>query len=978
MDPDNGITNFVNLGLYGIKFFILNIIGHDFSHDFTNERLKGKLTHFKAALTNSKAQSSEAIDVTSPDIKKVNNYDTVVKVNQADENIQSIIKTASGKAAASKKTAASTKAAVPTPPPSSTNAVSKKPAASKKSAAPSTEPPPPPPTEAAAPPPPPSSSNAAAPPPPSRAVSSSSNDVAQDQVMEEIVDAENNDMETENIGEILLAFANEVQSKMLEKVATVTRSRFYALQCAANFVSDVKIKVIGKFDQIVRVDGGDSNPTLEYISNSYSHDIKKSTIKTMKSKITRDTNKTRSADRKKHRSNTRKLHSEMRKMNDINKLKSNTRKLHIEMMKQHDKNKHKSNVQKIMSELTKKQMVVNNNKQFDAIIKNALYQEISETSKLPGCEQLNKYYKAMLQLYLCFTPSNDLSPLDIFNLDIIEEALILHVMYEDVDPIVLLKIVIKIKKGNAEKGILFGGAGSHQEIIDMIEGIKGFDKFKGQYSNSIAISPDDLNYEIRNSEINFLKTIVDELIAKIEMKKYEKLSIKRNVINSRYELVTQNIKLITKPTRAPRDTFLNRTKLLIYTNYLKILFEDIYDGCLRGSKQDVAAAAALADTAADTPLAIVADKPCKIVATVARGILKFMIASPPGGFLTTQQSYIFDNRKSDKEEALYDTQLNMILNLANIKIRGGDTLDDHLLTCIKAYALSKSALVNAADPGRNNKIILINSEEEFKRNLSPGHDIINNGARSILSNYGMRDANVTCTLGSIIDPMGSFGNCSSTTIVSEKEGFVRPGSISNGLSLTTDVFISDTDEIPENYYSGRLEQPGTRNSILQYSFKYGDFVLPPVIKTIDTRSSNIIELSVSNTYKSIINKILFMWSNLVLPLQDDGTIDVNRLFDKLIENEGAFIDILSCSTIKNAGDLYQEIGGTIVNRGYDKTQIASESKTYTNQMVEVNNDRPSGSRGAFLLLNGKSSEVNTNAMAGYISEKNCFCVRRTR
>lgn len=962
MDPDNGKTNFLNLGLYGIKFFLLNIVGHDFSHDFTNERLKDKLTHFKMALTNSKAPSSDEIDLTSTDIKNVNNYDTVVKVNQADENIKSIIKTTSGKAAPSKKPVASTKAAVPPPPPPA-ETVSKKPAASKKSAAPSTEPPPPPPTEAAAVP---------------SAVSSSSDDVAQDQVMEEIIDDENNEREIANIGEILLAFANQVQYKILERVAPITRSRFYALQCAANFVSDVKIKVIGKFDQSVRVDGGDSNPTLEYISNSYSDDdIKRSNIKTMKSKITRDTKKTYSADRKKHRLNTRKLHSELRKINDMNKHKSNTRKLHSEMRKISDRNKHKSNVQKIMYELTKKQTIVNNNKQFDAIIKNALYQEISETSKLPGCEQLNKYYKAMLQLYLCFTPSNDLSPLDIFNLDIIEEALILHVMYEDVDPIVLLKIVIKIKKGNAEKGILFGGAGSHQEIVDMIEETEGFDKFKDQYSNSNAITPADLN-DSRDSSYNFLKTIVDELIGTINKPKYEALSIKRNVINSRLELINLNLKLITKPTRAPRESFVNRTRLTIYTNYLKILFEDVYDGCLRASKQDAAAAEELAGRSADTPLAIVADKPCKIVATVARGILKFMIASLPGGFPTTPQSHIFNNGKSDKEEALYDAQLNMIHNLANIKIRGGDTLDENLLTCMKAYASSKSALVNAAAPsaaGKNNKIILINSDEEFKSNLLPNPDIINNGARSILPNYGMRDSNVTCTLGSIIDPMGSFGNCSTTTVVSEKEGFVKSGS---RLSLATDVFMSDNDGTPTNYYSGRLDQPDPRRSILQYSFKYGEFMLPPVIKTIDTRSSNIIELSVSNTYKSIINKILFMWSNLVIPLQADGTIDVNKLFDRLIENEGAFIDILSCSTIKNAGDLYQEIGGTIKNRGYDKSQIASEGKNYTNQMIEVNNDRPSGSRGAFILLNGNSNEVNTNAMAGYISEKNCFCVRRTK
>ena len=861
-------TTYVQLSESGMRFFLLNMLAHDLSHDFTKQRVN----EIFSKIREHRQSSVSDVQITDEHINEINQIDTIQQIVEIDDVINNITR------------------------------------------------------------------------------------------------------EDDNVNS-LIAMIPDVKANINSENIPLTRARVKLIQFLDGFVSEIKMNLIGAFKW-------------------YTSGGNRRTKRTKRTKMRSWKNK------------------KMPGLAWKNKTKS---RLKYQSIASSAKNKPKRNV--VPRPI---------NDQIHELIMGAFHQLIGETTGVSGFEELNKYYCTYLQLYLSFESSDSLTPLDIFNLDCIHNTLILYLMRDDkVDASTLIRIVLKcsssssssleaeaeaasssaassllsnvvmieqdgirntkqtplrlvssddnntstsmktdetqsqlipnydnntstsmkVDKSKGGKGKIKGGSIS-SDFLDKINDNEITTNFKNEYNNKTAINV---------GKLDVLKHFVTDLIN--ENVSERGLKIKVNAINNRLNTIKINEAVVQRSSsNTRRAQYVGKTNEAIYTHYLKILFEDLYDGYQRVVKNE-AAQAALKATAVtmSTPLIHVADRPCKIVTAISKGLLKFAKINE------------VTSRQPSNDDILFNQQYQIVKELSESRSQGGDTLDNRIIEIIKEYA--KNIV------GKNNKDYSIFYNNQGLSNATKGkkYNVISNAASNSLKKLEISE--IICPLSSILDSMGTFGSCYQSTTVSPSEQIT-----STGLSLSTDVFLHDYPN--QNYYSGRISQD-TRKSILEYTLKYGEFILPQVVKTIDTSTPNVTDLCVSNTYKSMVNRILFIWADKILEPRLDGTVDVNALFEHLIQNESVFSDILSCSSLKNAGDLYQELNGTLENRGYDMSVLDDKTRQtrigeFKNKMLlEINQDRPSAARAIFLLLQNVG-EINTNSITGYLSpsDSNSIFIQR--
>lgn len=108
-----------------------------------------------------------------------------------------------------------------------------------------------------------------------------------------------------------------------------------------------------------------------------------------------------------------------------------------------------------------------------------------------------------------------------------------------------------------------------------------------------------------------------------------------------------------------------------------------------------------------------------------------------------------------------------------------------------------------------------------------------------------------------------------------------------------------------------------------------------------------------------------------------------NLFDWLVNNQQDFNKVYSEILFKGTGDIFQEInsvckyGGYTMENYFSNDTVLQYIPTNGNQVrFFAANDRPSGTRFMFILLNGKENEINTKASGGYYSENDQYIVNR--
>jgi len=908
-DPGSSPSNYLELTEQGMLFFILNILIHDLSHDFTKERLGKKMARNSNKVALETPQPSASASAPSEDISDLDispHYDTIHGVHAAEFQLDITINSLPD---ADAKSSASAKAESKLPAAASAKAESKLTAAASAKAE-------------------------------SKLTAAAS---AESKLSEEKELSPEKLEEFEKGAAIQLAIEKAKSSQ-----GPVTRSKYRKLQPLCEFVDETRLVVLGKIVDVRKSMRG--GRTL--IQNLTRKQNKSQSQLMLIQNLTRKQNKSQSqlmSSQTKDRSRS----SLKRRLSSIL-----TRKL-----------KAVKNKSEIMKEL-KQKPYIQRNMRFSHMLKSAFHQAIGETNGYPEYEKLNKYYRVMFELYSSFKPNEQISPLDIFNSTFIKEALVLHLIYPDVEPSALLDAVIQSKQKTDLE--LKGGAKNDEALKAMIEGFANFSTYQSMYVNTASF-PRDLDAMI--AQLN------GDVARVLESGAISDSSARVNIINGIKKTIEHHQKALEKATssgRTPRGIYLESLKQTIITNNLKILFEGIYAPCERGIKEDALKAAndnaKARDEARNLPIVQIADKPCKIVKTIARGCLKFVFATLSEGIVLTKGNIFDATERSEKkfngdiytgqsspDMSLYLSQLAMVQNIAAGFSQGGDTLDERLLDNMKEYVSDKGNVEIYSDK---------TGYTPFPPTLPTKYQIINNGATQQLPKLRLDLGKVICPLSSILDPMGSFGSCSTKRDLDTRCSTEK--SASSNLFFTTDIYLSDPSK--SIAYYGRTQQKNGQEGIIQYGFNTRDYSLPLVVKTVDMSHPNIIDLSVTNTYESILTRIVYSWHNLS---ENIDNLTVDQLFDRLISNSGLFSDMISGSTIKNCGDLYQELNSSMKYRGYSLNNLTESDKRakFDPLLIGIHQDRPAASRNMFLLTQGDSNSINMNAIGGYVSPTGYFFVK---
>ena len=224
-----------------------------------------------------------------------------------------------------------------------------------------------------------------------------------------------------------------------------------------------------------------------------------------------------------------------------------------------------------------------------------------------------------------------------------------------------------------------------------------------------------------------------------------------------------------------------------------------------------------------------------------------------------------------------------------------------------------------------------------------------------------------CPYSSILDGMSL---CSWNTA----QGNVESGNMN--------FYISNNEETM--YYNGIMSVlPNKLNINLSFNVKLTSTNLTGN-KSITINGSDLEAHTVlKNTLVNIINYILKMSTIEKKQMFIGGNVFEN-LFNSFVKtNVQLFNVVFSEILFKGTGDLFQEIncvskfGGYVMDSSYmaDKT-IDSYANTKGDQLrFFAANDRPSGTRFIFMLLNGSSNEINNRAVGGYYSENKLLIVK---
>lgn len=223
-----------------------------------------------------------------------------------------------------------------------------------------------------------------------------------------------------------------------------------------------------------------------------------------------------------------------------------------------------------------------------------------------------------------------------------------------------------------------------------------------------------------------------------------------------------------------------------------------------------------------------------------------------------------------------------------------------------------------------------------------------------------------CPYSSILDGMAQ---CSWNT---------AQGSMESG---NMNFKIMENDNL---YYNGMMQiQPNKKDLTLSLDVKLSPNVTLNGRKTT-TINGNDLEAHVvlRNTLSNVIDYIVALDDATRTRVFAGGDIFGN-LFDLFVINNN-FNTVYSEILFKGTGDIFQEIncvskfGGYVMDSTYRADPGILSYRTPTGDQLRffAANDRPSGTRFVFMLVNGRPNEINMKAVGGYYSAENLFLVKR--
>lgn len=194
--------------------------------------------------------------------------------------------------------------------------------------------------------------------------------------------------------------------------------------------------------------------------------------------------------------------------------------------------------------------------------------------------------------------------------------------------------------------------------------------------------------------------------------------------------------------------------------------------------------------------------------------------------------------------------------------------------------------------------------------------------------------NIICPYSSIIDAMGSFGNC-----VNPNNSLIEKGNLD---------FILEDDN--GNRYRGQLIIKPKNNILVTYNVNYGSFELPYVSIDLDVKNYNkTLHLSANNTLKRVLKQIRMEW---IKP----GINEFNKW--DVLYNDTIFKNLLTECSQKGIGDFFQEINSVAYGGGYQNPIVGPR--------IGGMGDQPSGVRAAMMIYKG-SEGIGDKVMAGFFS-----------
>lgn len=544
--------------------------------------------------------------------------------------------------------------------------------------------------------------------------------------------------------------------------------------------------------------------------------------------------------------------------------------------------------------------------------------------------EIKEIITAFYTFYSMIKITPEISPLDVFDSSYVNSSLLIYLILKrssiNAEPKQIFDTVF-----SSDKGFKGGVSPTPEQNINL----DIFKLYKDYYTGTKEIR------KLKLSVIsNTCKKIIDTFKKKGKGNRtiMEEYNIKSKTID--FQLKTIGIKetiLNNTNVNPRREEYINNLKDTIKTLYLKIMFESILIPIKKKQKEIIMKV----DYDENTPLKTIATKnPHKLVSALMNGVFKF------SGI----------QRRTDVKlnTIFYNAEFSRLKGVAEGggEYPAGETLDAQLLANFIEYAKRKAKVDTPETKDWN---IIASTHPTYKNNNKP--HIINNGViLSKLGANGIDSNNVTCTLSQRVDAMGNFGDCSNKTDVGKAEQKDKE----KGLSYTTDIII--TGESGEDYYISRMEETENREIIISYSLKLGNLVTPLFFKTIDNSEPRILDLSLTNTYKSVITRLLYIWAgDESAPSTVDNENSLNKLYNIITQKKETFIDLLLTSLQKGSGDSNQEINAFFINRGYISLP---PNHTFKNPLLYVANDRPSAVRAMFVLING-SGDINENVSAGF-------------
>lgn len=272
--------------------------------------------------------------------------------------------------------------------------------------------------------------------------------------------------------------------------------------------------------------------------------------------------------------------------------------------------------------------------------------------------------------------------------------------------------------------------------------------------------------------------------------------------------------------------------------------------------------------------------------------------------LAEDKKLVRRSHSSPDDIYLLSSQYDILYDIA-VKQKGFSTLDTNIREHFTRHANFKSR--DKVIQSNAKLAEIINKWARDRKTVS----IINNAATPVLNqicdnNDRTKNIHTICPTSSVCDAMGATGSCAGTEFARRRKEFHNMefqliyGDDENGENYTGQTIITDT---------------GTKKSVkVVYNVLCNDFNLPHSEIEIDISTTHVLTLSANNTFKNVIVKILKIWSRVFSssshPVKESD-------YWAALENPGLFVELATVSTQKGVGDFYQEINSAAQFGGYE-------------------------------------------------------------